>query len=212
MRGIRGNKKEARSRHQVSRQVKSLPEQHREIRQGLGLHRTTSRALVAVAVAVESRAQLLTHAPQWVLRSVVDAAAVIVVVLAHPSSSAEQAAGADTDADADALVRQACAAMLRCSVRDSDLPHRGSVLMETFWAVRHLVAAPPPPYPRGPAPSAWPDRLGAGVTFWCLERFRLGLRAAQSSTDRVNKALDLIRMSLPPLFPAAPRHAAAWPH
>ncbi|KJZ77017.1 hypothetical protein HIM_03338 [Hirsutella minnesotensis 3608] len=101
----------------------------------------TSRTLVALALDLEARGQLLTHAPQWVLRSVVDASAL--------------------------------------------LRHRP--FMETFWSVRHLVA------PLGPAPSTWPDRLGAGITFWCLERFRFGLKAAQGSNDKVNRALDFIQ-------------------
>lgn len=177
----------------------------------------TSRALIDLALDLESRAHLLTHAPQWVLRSVLDASVFLVAVFAHPSWARHaegagavdgQGEGANAGADDDgSLVRRACAAMLRCSVRDADLPHRVSVLLETFWAVRHLMANAPPAM-HGPAPSAWPDRLGAGVTFWCLERLRLGLRAAQSSTDRVNRALDLIRRSPPPLL-SAPRQVGA---
>lgn len=142
----------------------------------------TSRALIALALDLEARTRFLTHAPQWALRSNVDAAAVVVAVL-H-SSSAPDGVG---PRDADRLAEQACGALLRCSVRDTDLPHRACIIMETFWSVRNLVPQ------IGAAPSAWPDRLGAGVTYWCLEKFKYGLKAAQSSTDRVNKALDLMR-------------------
>lgn len=76
--------------------------------------------------------------------------------------------------------------------------------METFWAMHNLVPS------LGPAPAAWPDRLGSGVTFWCFNKFRLGLRAAQSSTDRVNKALDLMR-KVPGGSPAEPVRSDAAP-
>ncbi|KAJ6444705.1 hypothetical protein O9K51_03101 [Purpureocillium lavendulum] len=141
----------------------------------------TSRALIALSLDLESRTHFLTHAPQWALRSNVDAAAIIVATLA--SAAAPQM----DPADADALAQRACGALLRCSVRDTDLPHRACIIMETFWSVRDIVP------PIGPAPGAWPERLGAGVTYWCLERFKFGLRAAQSSTDRVNKALDVMQ-------------------
>lgn len=111
--------------------------------------------------------------------------------------------------EADALAQRACGALLRCSVRDTDLPHRACIIMETFWSVRDLVPQ------IGPAPGAWPERLGAGVTYWCLERFKFGLRAAQSSTDRVNKALDVMRTSPPfplPPFPPPPPSTFIHPH
>ncbi|GJN66659.1 hypothetical protein PLICBS_000678 [Purpureocillium lilacinum] len=141
----------------------------------------TSRALIALSLDLESRTHFLTHAPQWALRSNVDAAAIIVATLA--SAAAPQM----DPTEADALAQRACGALLRCSVRDTDLPHRACIIMETFWSVRDLVPQ------IGPAPGAWPERLGAGVTYWCLERFKFGLRAAQSSTDRVNKALDVMQ-------------------
>lgn len=89
--------------------------------------------------------------------------------------------------DADLLIQQACGAVLRCSVRDADLPHRVSIIMDTFWSIRHLVPS------IGQAPQGRVDRLAAGVTFWCLHRFRTSLQSAEKSTDRVNKALEIMR-------------------
>ncbi|PNY23460.1 Uncharacterized protein TCAP_06602 [Tolypocladium capitatum] len=155
----------------------------------------TSRALIGLGLDLEARSQFLAHAPHWVLRSNIDAAAVVVAVL-HSSAAPDGV----NPRDADVLVEQACSTLLRCSVRDTDLPHRGCIIIETFWSVRNLVPL------IGAAPSAWPDRLGAGVTYWCLEKFKFGLQAAQSSTDRVNKALDLLQ---PARTTAAPGGATA---
>ena len=141
----------------------------------------SARALISLSVELESRSQFLTHAPLWALRALVDATGIIIAIL-HSSC-----APGIPDRDADMLIRQACGAILRCSVRDTDLAHRVSVVMETYWSVRHLVPS------MGAAPGARTERLVAGVTFWFLRRFHTGLQAAQSKTDRVNKALEMTR-------------------
>ncbi|UNI21478.1 hypothetical protein JDV02_007466 [Purpureocillium takamizusanense] len=160
----------------------------------------TSRALIALSLDLESRTHFLTHAPQWALRSNVDAAAIIVATLT--SAAAPQM----DPAEADALAQRACGALLHCSVRDTDLPHRACIIMETFWSVRDLVPQ------IGPAPGSWPERLSAGVTYWCLERFKFGLRAAQSSTDRVNKALDMMQPRFNPNTTASAAGPSVAPH
>ncbi|PHH70854.1 hypothetical protein CDD82_6879 [Ophiocordyceps australis] len=152
----------------------------------------TARRLVDEALQLDDQPpQLLVHAPHWVLRSLVDGAAIIITML-HSSSAPDLC-------DAHALARRACAAVLRCSVRHADLAHRLSLTMDTFWSNRHLMP------PISAAPAAWPDRLAASVTFWCLETFRVGLRAAQGSSEAVAKTLDVIYNTRP----AAPAPAPA---
>jgi hypothetical protein len=103
-----------------------------------------------------------------------------------------------SEPDAHLLVQQACGVVLRASVRDADLPHRASIIMDTFWSIRNLTPS------FGAAPGAREDRSSAGVTFWCLNKFRTALRDAQNSTDRVNKALEMMRKYNPtlPCFPS----------
>ncbi|GAB0136571.1 hypothetical protein EsDP_00004868 [Epichloe bromicola] len=139
----------------------------------------TARSIIALSLDLESRAHFLTHAPQWVTRTNVDAASIIISIL-HSECSPDMG-----ESDADLLVQQACGCVLRGSVRDADLPHRASIIMDTFWSIRHLVPS------FGPRPASRPDRLAAGVTFWCLAMFRTSLKNAQSKTDKVNKALAL---------------------
>ncbi|KHO00779.1 uncharacterized protein MAM_01557 [Metarhizium album ARSEF 1941] len=147
----------------------------------------TARSFVAHSLDLESRTQFLTHAPQWVTRTNIDAACIIVSIL-HSDCSPVM-----NEPDAQHLVQQACGALLRTSVRDADLAHRVSIITETFWSIRNLVPS------FGPAPGARPDRSSAGVTFWCLNKFRTALRDARNSTDRVNKTLELMREYRPPL-------------
>ncbi|EFZ00939.2 Transcription factor, fungi [Metarhizium robertsii ARSEF 23] len=141
----------------------------------------TARSIVAHSLDLETRIQFLTHCPQWALRTNVDAACIIISIL-HSDCSPGM-----SEPDADLLVQQACGAVLRASVRDADLAHRASIIMETFWSIRNLVPS------FGAAPGARPDRASAGVTFWCLGKFRTALRDAQNSTDRVNKALEMMQ-------------------
>ncbi|KAH0597141.1 hypothetical protein MHUMG1_05451 [Metarhizium humberi] len=140
----------------------------------------TARSIVAHSLDLETRIQFLTHCPQWAIRTNVDAACIIISIL-HSDCSPGM-----SEPDADLLVQQACGAVLRASVRDADLAHRASIIMETFWSIRNLVPS------FGAAPGARPDRASAGVTFWCLGKFRTALRDAQNSTDRVNKALEMM--------------------
>ncbi|KAG8415041.1 hypothetical protein J3458_008924 [Metarhizium acridum] len=141
----------------------------------------TARSIVAHSLDLEARIQFLAHAPHWATRTNIDAACIIISIL-HSDCSPGM-----SEPDAHLLVQQACGAVLRASVRDADLAHRASITMETFWSIRNLVPS------FGAAPGARPDRSSAGVTFWCLNKFRTALRDAQNSTDRVNNALEVMQ-------------------
>ncbi|OAA58892.1 Zn(2)-C6 fungal-type DNA-binding domain protein [Cordyceps fumosorosea ARSEF 2679] len=145
---------------------------------------STARRLIATALEHEARGKLLTHATNQVFRSLVDAACIVTGVLYSTSAPPDV-----SPRDADLLAQHAAAVLHRCSVEESDLPHRIGVIVETFWAVRHLV-------PRiEVGPRAWSDRLGVGVSFWCLELFKRALRAAQKNSETAaaaNRADELI--------------------
>ncbi|KAF4591598.1 putative C6 transcription factor (Leu3) [Ophiocordyceps camponoti-floridani] len=162
----------------------------------------TSRSLITLANHLDTHPQLhlLKHSPQWTQRALLDASILSTAILhsLHPSTEA--------DADANALVRQACAAIRRCSVREADLPHRIAIVLDAFWTVRRFV----PPF-AAPAPRAWGSRLAAGVTFWCLEAFRKGLVAAQGPCQDgvLVKALEVIQAGRSTLVSVDSPHAPA---
>ena len=72
-------------------------------------------------------------------------------------------------------------------MREGDLPYRGAVIMDTFWSVRNLL-----PKFVGTR-RAWAERIGAAVTFWCLNTFKDALQEAKKSTDGVNRGLEAFR-------------------
>lgn len=115
-----------------------------------------------------------------------DSACVLVTVMHSTSPLSEVKLTTEESND---LGQTACDVVLACSTREGDLPHRGGVVVETYWTVRHLL-------PRVPGmPSMWAHRLGAGHTYWALARFKEGLLEAKSSTDVVNRGIEVMRTS-----------------
>ena len=147
----------------------------------------TARSLISTVLEQESRSKLLTHATNQIFRSLIDAACIVTSILYSTSAPPDMSPN-----DANLLAQHAAAVLHRCSVEESDLPHRIGVIIETFWTVRHLI-------PRiEVGPRAWSDRLGVGMSFWCLELFKKGLRAAQKNSETAaaaNRAEELISMS-----------------
>lgn len=143
----------------------------------------TARALIATVLEQEARSKFLTHAPHWAFRIVVDAACITVSAL-HSTVSPDMAPN-----DAHVLAQQAFAAVHRCSVQENDLPHRAGVIIETFWLFRGLL----PKLELGACP--WSSRLSVGFTYWCLDKFKVGLQAAQRSSDSAtaNKMQEALR-------------------
>ncbi|KAF7542584.1 hypothetical protein G7Z17_g11448 [Cylindrodendrum hubeiense] len=139
----------------------------------------TSHALLTSALTLESHSKFLSHGPHWVYRTVIDASSVLISTL-----NSVAAPPTVTPADADAIAVQIRTAVHTCSVRDSDLPSRGAAIIEAFWSVRNVVSKSLEPA------GAWPERLGAAVTYWCLTRFRDALQEAKKSTEGVNKGLE----------------------
>ncbi|KAH7144011.1 putative C6 transcription factor [Dactylonectria macrodidyma] len=139
----------------------------------------TSHALLTTALALESNSKFLSHGPHWVYRTVIDASSVLISTL-----NSTAAPRTITPADADAIALQIRTAAHSCSVRENDLPSRGAAIIEAFWSIRNVV-------PKSLEPAgAWPERLGAAVTYWCLTRFRDALQEAKKSTEGVNKGLE----------------------
>lgn len=149
----------------------------------------TARSLISTVLEQETRNKFLTHATNQIFRSLIDAACIVTSILYSSSAPPDISPN-----DANLLAQHAAAVLHRCSVQESDLPHRIGVIVETFWTVRHLI----PRLEIGPR--AWSDRLGVGVTFWCLELFKKGIRAAQKNSETAaaaNRADALIHMAQP---------------
>lgn len=149
----------------------------------------TARTLISTVLEQESRSKFLTHATNQLFRSLVDAACIVTSILYSTSAPADMSPN-----DANLLAQHAAAVLHRCSVEESDLPHRIGVIVETFWAVRHLI----PRIEMGPR--AWSERLGVGMSFWCLELFKRAIGTAQKNSETAaaaNRADALIRKQLP---------------
>ncbi|XEV05506.1 hypothetical protein FSHL1_010793 [Fusarium sambucinum] len=145
----------------------------------------TSQNLINTALNLESISRLLTHNTHWIYRAVMDACCILMSTLHSKASPPHISAS-----DADAVVAQILIVLRTCSVRDNDLPVRGSVVLETFWSVRHIL-------PRWDVPvGAWPHRIGAATSYWCLAQFKQALQEAKNSTDSVQKGIDVYEANL----------------
>lgn len=141
-------------------------------------------AKIISTILTPSPSPMLAHSPQWGLRSVIDAAALLTSALhSHIDPSVTEnllllfSDADDSDdtpnTDPSLIVQRAHAAVMACSVRDMDLPARGAAIIEAFWTNRDRMT-------KSDCPArAWPNRLGAGMTFWCLSRFNQSLRQAK---------------------------------
>ncbi|KAI8660591.1 Zn(2)-C6 fungal-type domain-containing protein [Fusarium keratoplasticum] len=147
---------------------------------------STSHDLINTAIALETASQFLTHGTHWIYRSAVDAGCILLSTL-HSTAAPRHL----TPADADALAMRVRSVLQSCSVRECDLPARGSVILETFWSVRNLL-------PKSEEPvSAFPERIGAAVTYWCLNRFKDALHEAKRSTEGVSRGLEAFHTNPP---------------
>ncbi|CAJ0541935.1 Ff.00g082990.m01.CDS01 [Fusarium sp. VM40] len=140
----------------------------------------TSQNLINIAHTLESTSQLLTHNTQWIYRALVDAGCILLSML-HSNASPQHI----SEPDADAIAEQVLSILRTCSVRENDLPKRASIILETFWSVRSVL-------PKWDIPvGAYPDRLGAATSYWCLTRFKHALQEAKKSTDSAQRGLDV---------------------
>ncbi|EKJ76271.1 hypothetical protein FPSE_03526 [Fusarium pseudograminearum CS3096] len=145
----------------------------------------TSQNLINTALTLESTSRLLTHSTHWIYRAVMDACCILMSTLHSKAAPPHISAS-----DADAVVAQILTVLRTCSVRDNDLPVRGSVVLETFWSVRHIL-------PRWDIPvGAWSDRIGAATSYWCLAQFKQALQEAKNSTDSVQKGIDVYEANI----------------
>ena len=184
---------------------------------------TTAKSIITNALSLESSpTKLLTHGPQWVFRSILEASCLLISALRSalpppldrtqpisPSSPDDNNGSASASVDpASHLVQRCHAALSACSIRDGDLPFRAAALIHGFWSCRDQVLASDPPA------MAWPNRLGIGVTCWCFHRFHTALQAVQKNTnsESASKALRVIRKlpSLPKLPSTLPRREESW--
>ncbi|KAF4435157.1 hypothetical protein F53441_13579 [Fusarium austroafricanum] len=142
----------------------------------------TSQNIINIALTLESTSQLLTHCTHWIYRAIVDASCILLSTL-HSSAAPPHL----SSSDAETVAAQVLSLLRSCSVRDNDLPTRGSVILETFWSVRHVL-------PKWDIPvGAWPDRIGAATSYWCLTRFKDALQEAKGITDGAQRGLDAFR-------------------
>ena len=141
----------------------------------------TARNYIECVADLESRCKFLSHAPQWVFRGTLDAANIIIHTL-HSTFAPETSPD-----EANTLAAQAYNALLRCSARPCDMPHRAGAVLETFWAAKHLI-------PKIQLPiEAWPDRLGAGIAFACARRIKDALHEARKGNENIGRRLEAIR-------------------
>ncbi|KAF4969672.1 hypothetical protein FSARC_3118 [Fusarium sarcochroum] len=146
----------------------------------------TSHNLINAALTLESTCQLLTHCTHWIYRALVDAACILLSTL-HSNAAPSHLSSTDVDN----IALQVLTLLKSCSVRDNDLPIRGSVILETFWSVRHML-------PKWDIPiGAWPDRIGAATSYWCLTRFKDALQEAKKSTDGAQRGIEAFQTNLP---------------
>lgn len=168
--------------------------------------RTAQRVITTTLALDSSPSTFLAHAPSWVFRTVIDAACLITSsqhshipppsfppLHSHSSSSSSNtnltSPTQDGGDDPSLLVQHAHAAVIACSVKESDPPSRAAAILEAFWANRHRM-------PKSEAlAKAWPHRLGAGITFWCLLRFNQGLKQAKISCKGIKGVGQPPRMS-----------------
>ncbi|PTB72896.1 hypothetical protein M440DRAFT_1441756 [Trichoderma longibrachiatum ATCC 18648] len=166
---------------------------------------STARSLILTALDLDARSKFITHCPGLLCRALTDAANTIVYLLhSHwgpPVSSSSSSSDNPnpnnntsssystvlTPEEASTLAQQSYTAILRCSVKESDIWYRASVILETFWSFRAYV----PKFDS--VPPSWVSRGGAGITYACLEKFKNGLLTAQKSTDGVDKCLEIIQ-------------------
>lgn len=140
----------------------------------------TSQNLINIVHALESTSKLLTHNTQWIYRALIDAGCILLSIL-HSNASPQHI----SESDADAIAEQVISLLRTCSVRENDLPKRASIILETFWSVRSVL-------PKWDIPvGAYPDRLGAATSYWCLTRFKHALQEAKKSTDSAQRGLDV---------------------
>ncbi|RGP70739.1 hypothetical protein FSPOR_3758 [Fusarium sporotrichioides] len=145
----------------------------------------TSQNLINTALTLESTSGLLTHNTHWIYRAVMDACCILMSTLHSKAIPPHISAS-----DADTVVAQILTVLRTCSVRDNDLPVRGSVVLETFWSARHIL-------PKWDVPvGAWPDRIGAATSYWCLAKFKEVLQEARNSTDSVQKGIDVYEANI----------------
>ncbi|RGP69936.1 pbn1 [Fusarium longipes] len=163
----------------------SLPDQRPNFSTNTLRAYNTSQNLINTVLTLESTSKLVTHSTHWIYRAVMDASCILISTLHSKASPPHISAS-----DADAVVAQILAVLRVCSVRDNDLPVRGSVVFETFWSVRHIL-------PKWDIPvGAWPDRIGAATSYWCLARFKQALQEAKNGTDAAQKGTEVYESNL----------------
>ncbi|VZH96890.1 unnamed protein product [Fusarium fujikuroi] len=164
----------------------SLPDQRPNFNLNTLRTYNTSQNLINTALTLESTCQLLTHSPHWVYRALVDASCILLSTL-HSTAAPQHL----STSDAEVVAAQVLSLLKTCSVRDNDLPTRGSIILETFWSVRHLL-------PKWDIPvGAWPDRIGAATSYWCLTAFKNALQEARNITDGTQKGIDAFQQRFP---------------
>lgn len=148
---------------------------------------TTLRALASPApestISNGDSGLFLRHAPHNVFRSAVDAASLLLSALTSSVPPPRLPAAPDT------IARHARDVVAAFSVKDGDLPHRAHALLDAYWARRSAV-----PRCATPAP-AWPNRLAAGTTYGCLQRFNRAL----ADMKKAGETSEAMHRKFPPL-------------
>jgi hypothetical protein len=146
----------------------------------------TSRSVISIVSEMQTRSRFATHAPNWFFRVVLTACSVLTASLHSPL---RPDLTIENDDAATALLSRVHAAMVAFSIREGDLPNRAAIMMETFWAARHLM--PMCDFPL----YVWKSRTGAGIALGTLEKLKGLLLGARKKNADVARGLAAINTS-----------------
>jgi len=134
----------------------------------------TCEGLVKLALELERKCRFLSHAPHYILRSLLLATCSIISYLRSPFPTPSSI----TVGGADKVVHEAISALKACSVQPEDLPIRGLNLMEAYWSIKDRLS----PWDTCQLPTAnFKHRLGAGIIYDCLGRWKRGVEWTRAS-------------------------------
>ncbi|KAK1980855.1 hypothetical protein LZ30DRAFT_721935 [Colletotrichum cereale] len=128
---------------------------------------STAQAIINLSLRLDASCRFLSHSPQHVFRTILDAAAVIFDVLVSGHATDVELANAEVS------IKNSQEALRRCSVQEGDFAMRVLRMSESYWSLRHMMPALEAPI------SQYPHRTGAVMAFGTLRRWKKELDQAR---------------------------------
>jgi transcriptional regulatory protein LEU3 len=138
----------------------------------------TSQIVIQQALKLDQATNFLSFAPHFVYRSVLTAICIIMTILLsqHMKDLSQLSK--------DATVQDALTALKACSIQEGDLASRGGKILESYWAIQHLL-------PRIESPTVdiatFSHRLGTSLAFDCIRRFKRDIEQTRPTADSLRK-------------------------